>query len=315
MDVIKMEPDINALHMQTSDAEEKSLSEEGNILDLHVTEIKTEYKDHSYDLISEMTVDKTSVPVDFPVMKSEVEEENVLDLHMSEIKTECMVKSYDLKSEITFEETPVPVCFSIMNSEAKEETHELDQVEEEVKLEVTAEEDEVFTEGMFVVLLAVVCFMGGAQSCDLKTYKPEDLIPERLVGAWYMFYALPMDYSNAFSCYNTSYTLTSKNQLYVKNSYYDNRHQTIIKYNSEVTVKKNVLEWKGERSEWDSNYIVFATDYDNFIVIGGCSPGFSSSPLYGVAFRKQSLYSDEQLAAEDALRTYNLSLRDFARTC
>ncbi|XP_069670200.1 uncharacterized protein [Periplaneta americana] len=146
MDVIKMEPDINPLSMQTSDAEEKPLSEEGDVLDQHFTEIKTECKGHSYDLTSEMAFDKIPVLIDFEV-KSEVEEENVLDLHMTEIKTECMDRSYDLKSEMTFGDTPVPIDSPIMKSEAKEETHEFDQVEEEVKLEVTAEEDEVFTEG------------------------------------------------------------------------------------------------------------------------------------------------------------------------
>ncbi|XP_069697085.1 lazarillo protein-like isoform X2 [Periplaneta americana] len=168
---------------------------------------------------------------------------------------------------------------------------------------------------MLVVLLAVMCLLGGAQSCELKTSKQDDLIPERLVGAWYAFYTLPQHFSNRYSCYNASYTLTSKNQLSARNMYYDKRHQTIIKHNSEVTVKKNVLEWRGGRSEWNADYYVFATDYDNFIVLGGCSPEFNPSPLYWVAFRKQSDYSKEQQAAEDALQTYNLSLRDFAKTC
>ncbi|XP_069697086.1 lazarillo protein-like [Periplaneta americana] len=170
---------------------------------------------------------------------------------------------------------------------------------------------------MLVVLLAVVCLVGAAQSCDLKTSKQDDLIPERLVGEWYAFYTFPKNFSNCYSCYNASYTLTSKDQLYVKNIYYDKRNTNPVRleYNSEVTVKKNVLEWKGKRSEWDANYYVFATDYDNFIVLGGCPQEFSPSPLYWVAFRKQSDYSKEQQDAEDALQTYDLSLQDFAKTC
>ncbi|XP_069690470.1 zinc finger protein 623-like isoform X3 [Periplaneta americana] len=77
-------------------------------------------------------------------------EGNELDLHMTEIKTEYMDKGYDQKSEITFDETPVPIDFTVLKSEFQEETHKLDNVEKEFKLEVTAEEDEVFAEGFEV---------------------------------------------------------------------------------------------------------------------------------------------------------------------
>ncbi|XP_069669611.1 uncharacterized protein [Periplaneta americana] len=134
MDVIKMEPDIDPLPIPPSDTEEKKLlSQEGNVLDQHVTEIKTECKD---DLISEMTFD-------------EVEEENVSDLHMTEIKMECMDHSYELKSEMTFDETPVAVGFPEVKSQV-EEAREFDHLEEEVKLEGATEEDEVSTEGIGV---------------------------------------------------------------------------------------------------------------------------------------------------------------------
>ncbi|XP_069670988.1 gastrula zinc finger protein XlCGF67.1-like isoform X2 [Periplaneta americana] len=106
MDVIKMEPEVDALPIQTSDSADiegrKLLSEEGNLLDLHVTEIKTEYIDHRYDV----------------------------------------------GSEIAFEETAVPIDFLLVKSEAEENSCELDQVEKEVKLEITVEEDEVITESV-----------------------------------------------------------------------------------------------------------------------------------------------------------------------
>ncbi|XP_069670140.1 zinc finger protein ZFP2-like [Periplaneta americana] len=108
MDVIKTEPDINPLAKETSYKihieERNSISGEGNIYDLHATEIKSECMDHSYDLKSEVTFEETSVPIDFPIVKSEAEEEAL----------------------------------------------ELNKVEEKVKLEVTTEEDEVFTESIEV---------------------------------------------------------------------------------------------------------------------------------------------------------------------
>ncbi|XP_069669498.1 uncharacterized protein [Periplaneta americana] len=119
---------------------------EGNVLDLQVTGIKTECVDHSYDVKTEKTVDETAVLIDFPVVKSEVEEGNVLDLHRTEIKAECVNQRYDMKPEITFVEIPVPIDCSIVKNEVQDEACELDKVEE-LRLEVTAEEDEVLTEG------------------------------------------------------------------------------------------------------------------------------------------------------------------------
>ncbi|XP_069670245.1 uncharacterized protein [Periplaneta americana] len=114
MDVIKMEPGSDPMGIHSSgiaDVEEKKpLSEEGNLLDLDVTKIKTECIDHGYDV----------------------------------------------KSEVTFEETAVPIVFPVLKSEAEEEFCELDQVKE-VKLEVTAEENEVLTESMSAPLLVLAC--------------------------------------------------------------------------------------------------------------------------------------------------------------
>ncbi|XP_069670242.1 gastrula zinc finger protein XlCGF42.1-like [Periplaneta americana] len=54
-----------------------------------------------------------------------------------------------MKPEIVFEESAVPIDFPMLKSEAEEEFCELDQVKE-VKLEVTAEENEVLTESVAV---------------------------------------------------------------------------------------------------------------------------------------------------------------------
>ncbi|XP_069673268.1 uncharacterized protein [Periplaneta americana] len=75
------------------------------------------------------------------------EKGNILDLQLTGIKAECVDHSYDVKTDMTFDETPVPVDFLFMKSEVGEEAREINKVEEEVKLEVTAEEDEVLTEG------------------------------------------------------------------------------------------------------------------------------------------------------------------------
>ncbi|XP_069669821.1 zinc finger protein 239-like isoform X1 [Periplaneta americana] len=95
-----MEPNINPLPMQSSDTEEK---------------------------------------------KSSTEEGDLLDLHVTRIKVECVDDSYNHTSEIKFEEIILPNNFPVVKCEAEDESCELDQMEEEVKLKVTAKEDEVLT--------------------------------------------------------------------------------------------------------------------------------------------------------------------------
>ncbi|KAJ4445086.1 hypothetical protein ANN_06885 [Periplaneta americana] len=88
MDLLKTEPDIDPLGIETShsaDVEEKKpLSEVVNLLNLHFTRIKEEYVDHNYDLTSEMKLDDTLVPFNFARMKCKAEEE--LDTVEEELK-------------------------------------------------------------------------------------------------------------------------------------------------------------------------------------------------------------------------------------
>ncbi|XP_069670105.1 uncharacterized protein [Periplaneta americana] len=117
MDAIKMGREIDTLALEGSnntDIEEEKL-EEGKILDLQVTGIKTGCMDHSTDVKSEMTFDKTYMPIDISFVKSEVEEENE-----AEIKTESMDHSCGLKSEISHDDSPVPIDFPIMKREVEE---------------------------------------------------------------------------------------------------------------------------------------------------------------------------------------------------
>ncbi|XP_069672138.1 uncharacterized protein [Periplaneta americana] len=150
MDDLKMEPDSDPLAIQTSDnadTEERKLSsEEGNLLDFHFTEIKTESIEQRYDVKSEMTYEEAAVSVDFPIVKNEAEEGNLLDFHFTEIKTESIEHTYDVKSEMTYEEAAVSIDFPIVKNEAEENSCELDEVSDEGKPEVTGEENEVLTE-------------------------------------------------------------------------------------------------------------------------------------------------------------------------
>ncbi|KAJ4425873.1 hypothetical protein ANN_27499 [Periplaneta americana] len=118
----------------------------GKILDLHLTEIKTECMDHSYALKSEITFDETPVPFVFPVIKSEVEQRNFLDDHVTGIKEEYEDQSSDLISEIKFEEDPVPMSLPVVKHEPEEEHSDLYGVIEDPRVEVTAEDNEVLTE-------------------------------------------------------------------------------------------------------------------------------------------------------------------------
>ncbi|XP_069671032.1 uncharacterized protein [Periplaneta americana] len=97
------------------------------------------------------------------------QEGNVLHLQVTEIKTECKEHCTDPKSEMTFEENPAPLGIGIVKSEAEEETCALDQVKEEVKLEVTTEENDIITES-----IAVSEQNGETTDCD-NISRDEDL--------------------------------------------------------------------------------------------------------------------------------------------
>ncbi|XP_069670889.1 uncharacterized protein [Periplaneta americana] len=82
------------------DAEEKKpLSEEGNSIDLHVTEIKTECMDHSYDMKSEI-FEETPVPIVFPIVKKESEEHCYkLDQVEKDVKLDAAAKEDEVLTE------------------------------------------------------------------------------------------------------------------------------------------------------------------------------------------------------------------------
>ncbi|XP_069673305.1 uncharacterized protein [Periplaneta americana] len=105
---------------------------------------------------------KRSNNTDMEDQKPFSEEGNVLDLQVIEIKTECVDHSYDVKTEMTFDETSVQIDFSFVKSEAEEGAHELNTVEEEVKLEIMEEEDEVLTESYFCTLPFFKCKIYGS---------------------------------------------------------------------------------------------------------------------------------------------------------
>ncbi|KAJ4425953.1 hypothetical protein ANN_27579 [Periplaneta americana] len=80
MDVIKTEPKVDPLAIQTNDntdveqEEKKAVSEEGNLSHLEVSDMKTECGDHNYDIKTEIKVeDSTPVAISFPMVKSEVD--------------------------------------------------------------------------------------------------------------------------------------------------------------------------------------------------------------------------------------------------
>ncbi|XP_069671156.1 zinc finger protein 235-like [Periplaneta americana] len=71
---------------------------------------------------------------------------NFSDQHVTDIKEEYEDQSQDLTSEIKFEEDPVPIWFPMAKREPEEEQRDLDTVNEEPRVEGTAEDNEIFTE-------------------------------------------------------------------------------------------------------------------------------------------------------------------------
>ncbi|XP_069681277.1 zinc finger protein 891-like [Periplaneta americana] len=112
MDVIKMEPDVDPLAIQSSNDTE---SEERKPLLLYVTQ-----------------------------------EGNLLTSHVAWIKEECVDPSCEPTLNIKHEETPVPITVPVVKCEAEEDLCGTVAVKQELKLEVTAEDDEVLPHSIAV---------------------------------------------------------------------------------------------------------------------------------------------------------------------
>ncbi|XP_069669440.1 uncharacterized protein [Periplaneta americana] len=77
MDVIKIEHEVDPLATQSNDntdaQEKKPLPEEVDLLNLDLTEIKTECKDNAHDVISEIKVEEVGVSLTSPMVNCEAE--------------------------------------------------------------------------------------------------------------------------------------------------------------------------------------------------------------------------------------------------
>ncbi|XP_069669705.1 gastrula zinc finger protein XlCGF17.1-like isoform X2 [Periplaneta americana] len=81
--------------------------------------------------------------------KASSKEENLSHLEETGMKTECLDQSYDIKSEIKVEDTtPVPISFPMVKTEVDEDLLDVDGVQQEQKVEVSSEEDEMLTENI-----------------------------------------------------------------------------------------------------------------------------------------------------------------------
>ncbi|XP_069671991.1 uncharacterized protein [Periplaneta americana] len=121
MDVIKMKPEVDPLGSQPHDdtygtEENKALLEERNISNLQVGFLKTEYVDPNCHLTSDINAEDSPVSFSFSVVKCEVED------------------------------TPVTIISPVLQSEVDEGLFDLDGGQQEQKVEVSSEEDEVLTE-------------------------------------------------------------------------------------------------------------------------------------------------------------------------
>ncbi|XP_069697100.1 uncharacterized protein [Periplaneta americana] len=100
--------------------------------------------EHEIDPLAIHTSDNTDVEEKKPLS----EEVNVLNLHTTQIKKECgdRTDDRDLITQIKIEEFPVPITVPMATSEAEEEWRDWHTAKDELKLEVSAEENEVLTD-------------------------------------------------------------------------------------------------------------------------------------------------------------------------
>ncbi|XP_069669315.1 uncharacterized protein [Periplaneta americana] len=84
---------------------------------------------------------ETSYDTDQDEKKPILEERNLMDQHVTGIKEEFVDESHDLTSEIKFEDDPESISFTVVKREPEDEQSDFD---EEPRVKVTAEDNEVF---------------------------------------------------------------------------------------------------------------------------------------------------------------------------
>ncbi|XP_069697031.1 uncharacterized protein [Periplaneta americana] len=104
MDLIKVEPQVDPLGIQTNDntdVEKKAfLSEDVNLFNLNSTRIKTEPEDYSDDLTSNVTFGEIAMPNNFQFVKCEIEEELCeLDRVKEKLKFEVTAEENEVLTE------------------------------------------------------------------------------------------------------------------------------------------------------------------------------------------------------------------------
>ncbi|XP_069668614.1 uncharacterized protein [Periplaneta americana] len=105
-----------------------------------------DYVDQGYAVTSGVKFEKDEVPISSAVVKRELEERNFSDHHETGIKEKYEDQSQDLTSDIKFEEDPVPISFPVVKREPEEVQIDLDTVNNDSWMEVTAEDNEASTE-------------------------------------------------------------------------------------------------------------------------------------------------------------------------
>ncbi|XP_069669637.1 B-cell lymphoma 6 protein homolog isoform X4 [Periplaneta americana] len=111
-----------------------------------MSDYSEEYVGQGHAFTSVVKFEEDAVPISSAVFKREHEERNFLDQHVTGIKDEYVNQSHDLLSEIKVEEDPVPISFPVAKRESEEEQSDLDTVNEESRVEGTAEDNDIFTE-------------------------------------------------------------------------------------------------------------------------------------------------------------------------
>ncbi|XP_069670500.1 zinc finger protein 664-like isoform X1 [Periplaneta americana] len=103
MDGMKMDPKVDPLAVQTSDNRNEHkghLSQDGNLLNVDLSRVKTECVDHSYDVTSEMEFEETPAPFTFAVVKCEaVEDPFSMIAVKDELKQEVILEEDQILSE------------------------------------------------------------------------------------------------------------------------------------------------------------------------------------------------------------------------
>ncbi|PNF39758.1 hypothetical protein B7P43_G04709 [Cryptotermes secundus] len=171
-----------------------------------------------------------------------------------------------------------------------------------------------------VLLIHVVCLIQSLTAeeliCDPTKIVFKGFNVDQYLGVWHEIYHYPPKHQERYLCFIDDYKKSPSGDINITSTVYDKTEKKRVTLTGTVHVSLNILELIFDNHrEWSTQYFLLGTDYTGYSIIAGCPDIESKKPNAYVLFRSQNPSESVKKAADETLKTYNLSLNDFHKEC